>query len=400
MNFYAVGPLRFVRLVFSFCLLLTLLSGCGGAPIDSSSGGGGNAAPLAISSVSPTKVPVGSSAVTIVVTGTGFTTSSVIQLSGVPLQTTYISSTQIQATIPAAQLQTGTVLQLAVANGANVIAADSGNDVEVDNPEPTVATLAPSSVLVSSPAGTITVTGTNFVSGITLTVNGSPRSTTYVSATQLTANLTGGDFLSAAPLLLNAVNPQPGGGPSGTIALVVTNPAPTVTSVLPSALNAGSAATVVNIVGTGFVAGTGILVNGASRPATLVSATAMTVALTSADLASAGSLGITAVNPAPGGGVSASSAIAINNPAPGAITLTPASAIAGTGTAQITVTGSSFVPATVVYVNGQPRTTTFVSTTQLVASLTSADLATAGSLSVIATNPSPVVEARLRLRCP
>jgi trimeric autotransporter adhesin len=115
----------------------------------------------------------------------------------------------------------------------------------------------------------------------------------------------------------------------------------------------------------------------------------MTVALTSADLASAGSLGITAVNPAPGGGVSNSSAIAINNPAPGAITLTPVSALAGTGTAQITVTGSSFVPATVVYVNGQPRSTTYVSTTQLVASLTSADLATAGSLSVVAMNPAP-----------
>ena len=385
------GPLSFLRLVLSFCLLLTLLSGCGGAPINSgsSSGGGGNAAPLAISSVSPKDVPVGSSAVTIVVTGTGFTSTSVIQLSGVPIQTTYISSTEIQATIPSSQLQTGAILKLAVVNGTDVVAADTSNDVQVDNPEPTVSTLAPSSVLVNSPTETITVTGTNFVSGITLTVNGSPRNTTYVSATQLAASLTSDDFLSAAPLLLNAVNPQPGGGASGTIALVVANPAPTVRSLSPSALNAGSAATVVNIIGTGFVAGTGVLVNGASRPATLVSATAMTVALTSADVASAGSLGITAVNPAPGGGVSSSSSIAINNPVPGAITLTPASAIAGAGTAQITVTGLSFVPATVVYVNGQPRTTTYVNATQLVTSLTSADLATAGSLSVVATNPSP-----------
>jgi hypothetical protein len=65
--------------------------------------------------------------------------------------------------------------------------------------------------------------------------------------------------------------------------------------------------------------------------------------------------------------VSTSSAIAINNPVPGAITLTPASAIAGTGTAQITIAGSSIVPSTVVYVNGQPRTTTYVNAGQLVA---------------------------------
>jgi hypothetical protein len=345
--------------------------------------------PLAIASVTPKDVPVGSSAVTIVVTGTGFTPTTVIQLSGASVQTTFISSTEIRATIPASQLQKGTILKLSVVDGTQVVAADTSNNVQVSNPVPTVSTLAPLSVLVGSPAGSVTVTGTNFVSGITLAVNGSPRTTTYVSDTQFTASLTADDFSSAVPLLLNAVNPQPGGGASGTIAFVVANPAPTIASLSPSALNAGSAATIVDIVGTGFVAGTGVLVNGASRPATLTSPTAMRVALTSADLVSAGSLGITAVNPAPGGGISASSAIAINNPVPGAITLTPASAIAGTGTAQITIAGSSFVPSTVVFVNGQPRTTTYVNGAQLVASLTSADLAAAGTLSVVATNPSP-----------
>jgi hypothetical protein len=391
MNFCLAGPSGFLRLVVSFCLLLTLLSGCGGAPANSgtASGAGGNAAPLAISSVTPKDVPVGSSAVTIVVTGTGFTPTSVIQLSGASVPTTFISSTEIRATIPATQLQKGTILKLSVVDGTQVVAADTSNNVQVSNPAPTVFILAPSSVLVGSPAGTITVTGTNFVSGITLAVNGSPRTTTYVTDAQLTASLTADDFSSAAPLLLNAVNPQPGGGASGTIALVVANPAPTVASLLPSALNAGSAATTVNIVGTGFVAGTGVLVNGASRPAIFISPTAMKVALTSADLASAGSLGITAVNPAPGGGISAASAIAINNPVPGAITLTPASAIAGTGTAQITIAGSSFVPSTVIFVNGQPRTTTYVDGALLVASLTSADLGAAGTLSVVATNPSP-----------
>ena len=389
------GPLGFVRLAVSFCLIVTLISGCSTSPVNSgsSSGVGGSTTPittpLAITSVSPKDIPVGSSSVAIVVTGTGFTSNSVIQLSGTTIPTTFVSGTELRATIPASQLQTGAILKLAVANGTQVIAADTTNNVAVDNPVPTVAALAPSSVLVGSPAGTITITGENFVPGITLAVNGSPRNTTYVSSTQLTANLTANDYLGAAPLLLNAVNPQPGGGASGTIALVVANPTPAIASLSPNALKAGSPATAVDIIGTGFVAGTGVLVNGASRSATFISATAMKVALTPADLVSAGSLGITAVNPAPGGGVSASSAIAIDNPAPGAITLAPTSVIAGTGTAQITVTGSNFVPATVVYVNGQPRTTTYVSATQLIASLTSADLATAGALAIVATNPGP-----------
>lgn len=388
-------PLGFVRLGVSLCVFATLLSGCGASSSSSgsSTGVGGSTTPttnaLAITSVSPKDIPVGSGPVTIVVTGTGFTSSTIIQLSGVSVQTTFVSNTELRATIPSAQLQTGSILKLAVVNGSQVIAADTTNNVQVSNPVPTVATLAPASVLVGSPAGIITVNGENFVPGITLAVNGTPRNTTYVSATQMTASLTADDFAAAAPLLLNAVNPQPGGGASGTIALTVSNPSPTISSVSPNALSAGSPATVVNVAGSGFVAGTGVLVNGASRPTTFVSATAMKVALTAADFANAGSVAVTAVNPAPGGGISAAAAISISNPVPGAITLTPASATAGTGTAQISISGSSFVPATVVYINGQPRATTFVSATQLVTSLTSADLATAGVLSVVATNPAP-----------
>ena len=344
---------------------------------------------MAITSVSPKDVPVGSSSVTIVVTGTGFTSGTAIQLAGITLDTTFISSTELRATIPSSQLQTGAILKLSVANGTQVVPADTTNNVQVSNPVPTVSSLAPSSVLIGSPAGTVTVTGTNFVSGITLSVNGSPRPTTYVNATQLTASLNADDFVNATPLLLNAVNPQPGGGASGTIALAVTNPTPAIASISPSSLNAGSPATTADIVGTGFVAGTRVLVNGALRTTTFVSATAMKVALTSADLASAGSMSITAVNPGPGGGVSAMSSIAINNPGPGAITLTPSSGTAGSGAIQLGIAGSNFVPSTLVYVNGQPRTTSYVSGTQLVTSLTSADLATAGDLPIVATNPGP-----------
>jgi hypothetical protein len=391
MRMSSLDSLGLVGLAASSCLFAILLSGCGGAPTSPSAGGSTTpvTTPLAIVSVTPKDVPVGSSAVTIVVTGTGFTSSTRIQLSGAAVETTFISSTELRATIPASQMQAGAILKLSVVNGTQVVAADTTNNVQVSNPVPTVASLAPSSVVVGSPSGSVTVTGDNFVSGITLSVNGSARTTTFVSSTQLTANLTADDFLNATPLLLNAVNPQPGGGASGTIALAVTNPLPAIASISPSSLNAGSPATTVDIAGSGFVTTTRVLVNGALRSATFTSATSMKVALASTDLANAGSLAITAVNPGPGGGVSAMSALAINNPAPGAITLTPSSGTTGAGASQLSVAGSNFVPGTLVYLNGQPRTTTYVSGTQLVASLTSADLAAAGSLSIVATNPGP-----------
>ncbi|WP_263419180.1 beta strand repeat-containing protein [Terriglobus albidus] len=344
---------------------------------------------MSITSVAPKDIPAGSTTVTLTVTGTGFTASTQIVLNGVTETTSYISSTELRATISTAQLATGAILNLSLKDGAKVIAADTSNNVQVSNPVPTVTTLSPGNILVGSAATDVTVSGTNFVSGVALSVNGSPRTTTYVSATQLTANLTANDFANATPLLLNVVNPQPGGGASGTIAFSVNNPAPTITSVSPNTGSAGSAATTVTITGSGFVAGTNLLVNGAARPSTFVNNTSMKVVLSAADLASSGTLAIAAINAAPGGGISSTSAFAVNNPAPGAITLTPSSGLSGSGASQVSVAGSNFVPSTVIYVNDTPRATTYISSSQAIVSLTAADLATAGSLSIVAKTPSP-----------
>src|ERR1700719_3152885 len=62
------------------------------------------------------------------------------------------------------------------------------------NPVPFVnQPLVPTAVVPGSPAFTLTVNGTGFVSGSTVYWNGSQRSTTYVSAAQLTAAITAAD---------------------------------------------------------------------------------------------------------------------------------------------------------------------------------------------------------------
>src|SRR5690242_21447491 len=109
MRMSSLDSLGLVGLAASSCLLAILLSGCGGTPTSPSAGGSTTpvTTPLAIVSVTPKDVPVGSSAVTIVVTGTGFTSSTRIQLSGAAVETTFISSTELRATIPASQMQAG-----------------------------------------------------------------------------------------------------------------------------------------------------------------------------------------------------------------------------------------------------------------------------------------------------
>ncbi len=74
-------------------------------------------------------------------------------------------------------------------------------------------------------------------------------------------------------------------------------------------------------------------------------------------------------------------------PRPTIISLVPNSAEVGTPGLALTVNGTGFTSGTTVQFNGSDRATTYISATQLVAMLTSADLNTQGTYNVTVTNP-------------
>jgi FG-GAP-like repeat len=77
------------------------------------------------------------------------------------------------------------------------------------------------------------------------------------------------------------------------------------------------------------------------------------------------------------------------SPIPTISSVSPMSAMANSGAFTLTVTGTNFVPGSIVNFGGQPRATTFVSATQLTAAIQAGDLATPGLVSVLVANPSP-----------
>ncbi|MEY4595220.1 MAG: hypothetical protein RIQ47_1630, partial [Bacteroidota bacterium] len=83
------------------------------------------------------------------------------------------------------------------------------------------------------------------------------------------------------------------------------------------------------------------------------------------------------------------SSITLNYPSPTIASLSPAGATAGGSSFTLTVTGSDFYPASVINWGGSPRTTTYVNSTTLTASISVADIATAGTVNVDVTNPLP-----------
>ena len=73
--------------------------------------------------------------------------------------------------------------------------------------------------------------------------------------------------------------------------------------------------------------------------------------------------------------------------APAITLLTPSSALAGGNAFTLQVNGTNFDPAATVQFNGSPRATTFISTTQLQATINLADVASASTSIVTVANP-------------
>src|SRR5512139_897709 len=349
----------------------------------------------AVTSLSPSSATAGSGPFTLTVTGSNFVSGSVVRWNGVDRSTTYVSATQLTASILAGDVATAGSFPVTVFNPAPGGGTSNAVSFTVvaPNPVPAVTTLSPSSATAGSGPFTLTVTGSNFVSGSVVRWNGVDRSTTYVSATQLTASILAGDVATAGSFPVTVFNPAPGGGTSNAVSFTVVapNPVPAVTSLSPSSATAGSGPFTLTVTGSNFVSGSVVRWNGVDRSTTYVSATQLTASILAGDVATAGSFPVTVFNPAPGGGTSnaVSFTVVAPNPVPAVTTLSPSSATAGSGPFTLTVTGSNFVSGSVVRWNGVDRSTTYVSATQLTASILAGDVATAGSFPVTVFNPAP-----------
>jgi hypothetical protein len=252
---------------------------------------------------------------------------------------------------------------------------------------PTITTLSPASASAGANAFILTVNGTGFTASSVVQWNGSARTTTFVSATQLTAAILASDVTSPGPIPVTVVNP--GGATSQLAAFTVNQPTPVITSLSPSGTAPGSSAITLGVTGTNFVANSVVQWNGSPRNTTFVSSTFLNAQILASDLATAGSAVVTVMNPPPGGGSSNAVSFSLTDPIPTATSLSPNGVPAGAPAFTLTVNGANFVHNSVVQWNGSARTTTFVNSTQLTASVSASDVAVAGSAGVTVVNPAP-----------
>jgi hypothetical protein len=112
-----------------------------------------------------------------------------------------------------------------------------GGTSATQNPAPGITSISPSSATAGSRAVTITVAGSNFITGSVIRWNGSARTTTYVSKTGLTGIINPADLATAGSAAVTVFNPTPGGGTSGssTFTIAAVTPLAIATTQLPNA---------------------------------------------------------------------------------------------------------------------------------------------------------------------
>lgn len=137
--------------------------------------------------------------------------------------------------------------------------------------------------------------------------------------------------------------------------------------------------------GTGFLSGATVQRNGSVLPTNFVSATQLTASIAASLIAAAGSASLTVTNP--GGATSSAVSFTITSPTFAITSLSPSFATAGGATFSLTVSGTGFLSGAMAQWNGSALPTTFVSATQLTASVAASLIATAGNASVTVTNP-------------
>lgn len=177
------------------------------------------------------------------------------------------------------------------------------------NPVPVIFSLNPSSATVSGTAFTLTITGANFISTSSVEWNGNPVSTTYSTSSQLQAQIPASDLASPGSASVSVNNPTPGGGNSGSAEFFISassNPAPSLTTLSPSSVNAGSYGFLLTVTGTDFISASTIEWNGVACVTTYLSDTQLEAEIPDTSVAASGSADVTVVNPTPGGGVSQS----------------------------------------------------------------------------------------------
>ena len=150
------------------------------------------------------------------------------------------------ATVPASDLLQSGTASVTVSNPGSIT---SNAKTFTINADPGITQLSPASAVQGGASFTLTLTGDNFVSGSAILWNGSALTTTFMSATSLTATVPASDLAQLGTVGVTVSNP---GNIESNAATFTINAVPGITQLSPSSANEGGASFTLTVTGENF----------------------------------------------------------------------------------------------------------------------------------------------------
>ncbi|MGH8288943.1 MAG: PQQ-binding-like beta-propeller repeat protein [Steroidobacteraceae bacterium] len=255
----------------------------------------------------------------------------------------------------------------------------------VSQAAPQVSSLYPTGAAAGAAGFTLEVDGSNFTAQSVVQWNGGPRQTAYVSATQIAAQISAADI--ALPGNDAVTISDPSSGVSNSVNFNVAGQS--ITSLNPSAATAYAPGLTLTVNGSNFTPNSVVEWQGMPLTTTYSSPTVLTAAVPTGDLANSGSVPVTVAASAGSQVVSSPQSFVVQPLAALSLdSIFPTVVYAGGPAFNLTVLGQGFTGSSAVQWNGNPRTTTYISTGELIAQIQASDLASAGTVSVTVQNPA------------
>lgn len=209
-------PLRYVLAVMG--LVLWSCGGGGGGDSTAPPSGSTNPAP-SISSLSPTQATAGSPAQTVTVNGSGFVQASTVTFNGTARATTFVSASQLTASLAAADLVTTGTYPIAVSNPTPGGGTSAQVNFLVSGPL-ALSSFSPATSTTGLDSLALAINGSGFLANAVVTVNGVTVPSTFVGATKLVVVLKSNVLQTVGTLTINVSNAgSTGAGASATFSV-------------------------------------------------------------------------------------------------------------------------------------------------------------------------------------
>ncbi|MHB8423702.1 MAG: hypothetical protein ACYDB9_00895 [Gammaproteobacteria bacterium] len=246
-----------------------------------------------LSSLSTTAVASGGENFDLTVTGSNFTVGEQICWNGTPLSTLLVSSSEMKTQIPASDIANTGTASVTVCYTGQTSLASQPLTLTIGPVVPTAVLLSPAYATAGGNGLDLTVFGQNFLAGDVVQWNGAALSTTFVSATELKAQIPAADVSSTGSYPVTVMDPAYSGSTSNPVMFGVSNSPPGHATLNPGSAVAGSSALELTVNDKNFTPSSTVEWNGTALQTTYISADQLQALIPASDIANPGTATVT-----------------------------------------------------------------------------------------------------------